>query len=140
MKILMMVSVFIISVFGLNSGAYACDCGSACSIGPYFISPKDGDVVSGDVHIKMGIKGMQVHPAGEVIQGTGHHHLIVDGAYVPENTTVGKDATHIHFGKGQTETTVKLKPGKHTLTLQFADGHHQSYGKIMSRTISITVQ
>ena len=140
LAIIALVSTFFIS----NIAQAACEhegaCSQSCSLGPHFISPKDGDVVSGDVHIKMGIKGMQVHPAGEVIQGTGHHHLIIDGAYVPENTTVPKDDTHIHFGKGQTETTVKLKPGKHTLTLQFADGHHQSYGKIMSRTISITVQ
>ena len=133
------------STFFINNIAQAaCEhegaCSQSCSLGPYFITPKDGDIVSGDVHIKMGIKGMKVHPAGELIEGTGHHHLIIDGAYVPENTTVPKDAKHIHFGKGQTETTIKLKPGKHTLTLQFADGHHQSYGKIMSRTINITVK
>jgi hypothetical protein len=125
---------------GTAACEYAGGCDKACRLGPYFITPQDGDVVSGDVHIKMGIKGMQVHQAGEIIEGTGHHHLIIDGAYIPGNTVVPKDATHIHFGKGQTETTVKLKPGKHTLTLQFADGHHQSYGKIMSRTISITVK
>ncbi len=114
--------------------------GKSCSIGPYFISPQDGDVVSGNVSIKMGIKGMRVHKAGELIEGTGHHHLIIDGGYVPENEVVPKDDKHIHFGGGQMETTIKLAPGKHTLTLQFADGHHQSYGKIMSKTIEITVK
>jgi hypothetical protein len=143
MKLWLVLTVFVGGLLFSNAAmAYEHDgaCTKACTLGPHFITPKDGDTVSGDVTIKMGIKGMQVHKAGEIIKGTGHHHLIIDGAYISENTVVPKDATHIHFGKGQTETTVKLKPGKHTLTLQFADGFHQSYGKIMSRTISITVK
>ena len=50
------------------------------------------------------------------------------------------DDTHIHFGKGQTETELKLAPGKHTLTMQFADGAHRSYGPDLSSTISVTVK
>ena len=115
-------------------------CSQSCTLGPQFISPKDGDTVASPLLIKMGIKGMKVHKSGDIIEGTGHHHLIIDGAYVAENEVVPADDQHIHFGKGQTETTIKLKPGKHTLTLQFADGHHQSYGKVMSRTIHITVK
>ena len=115
-------------------------CSQSCTLGPHFISPKDGDTVSSNFTVKMGIKGMKVHKAGDLIDGTGHHHLIIDGSSVAENEVVPADDKHIHFGKGQTETTVKLKPGKHTLTLQFADGHHQSYGKIMSHTIQVTVK
>lgn len=128
----------------LSSIAMACNQNGnndkSCTIGPYFISPLNGETVSGDITIKMGVHGLKVHPAGTLIDGTGHHHLIIDGKFVPENTTVPKDKTHMHFGKGQTETTLKLKPGKHHLTLQFADGFHQSYGKIMSSTIEINVK
>ena len=53
---------------------------------------------------------------------------------------VPADATHLHFGKGQTETMLKLTPGKHTLTLQFADGAHQSYGPDLSSTITVEVK
>jgi hypothetical protein len=53
---------------------------------------------------------------------------------------VGADATHIHFGKGQEETELELEPGEYTLTLQFADGFHRSYGEKMSTTIKITVE
>jgi len=88
----------------------------------------------------MGVRGMQVRPAGDIVEGAGHHHLIIDGAFVPKGGTVSKDATHRHFGKGQTEATIELSPGMHTLTLQFADGHHASYGKAMSETIHITVK
>jgi len=108
--------------------------------GPYFISPKNGETVSSTFTVVMGIEAMKVHKAGEIIEGTGHHHLIIDGAHVPEHKAVPADKQHIHFGKGQTETEVTLIPGKHTLTLQFANGIHQSYGKKMSTTIEVNVK
>ena len=82
---------------------------------------------------------MAIHPAGELVAKTGHHHLIVDGAPIPAGKMVPVDAKHIHFGKGQTETVLKLTPGLHTLTLQFADGAHGSYGPNLSSTIQVTV-
>ncbi|HKJ82812.1 MAG TPA: DUF4399 domain-containing protein [Mariprofundaceae bacterium] len=108
--------------------------------GVYFASPANGSSVGHKVKVVMGVVGMKVHHAGKVIKNTGHFHLIVDGAYVPKGQVVPKDATHMHFGKGQTETTITLPSGPHTLTLQFADGHHVSYGKVMSRTIHVTVR
>jgi len=133
-------TIFISSSMAQAACKHEGACSQSCTLGPHFISPKDGDTVSGEILVKMGIKGMKVHKAGDLIEGTGHHHLIIDGAYVAENEVIPADDNHIHFGKGQTETIINLKPGKHTLTLQFADGHHQSYGKIMSRTIHITVK
>jgi hypothetical protein len=46
----------------------------------------------------------------------------------------------LHFGKGQTETTLTLPPGKHTLELVFADYLHQSFDPpLHSKKITITV-
>lgn len=106
----------------------------------YFIEPSDGATVPQEFTVKMGEEGMAVKPAGTMEPGSGHHHLIVDGGPVPVGMVVPKDDTHLHFGKGQTETTLKLAPGKHTLTLQFADGAHQSFGPDMSQTITVTVK
>ncbi len=50
------------------------------------------------------------------------------------------NAQHIHFGGGQIETTLDLDAGNYSLTLQFADGLHQSYGEGMSKTINVTVR
>lgn len=108
--------------------------------GVMFLEPTDGATVPQEFSVKMGVEGMKVSPAGQLMDGTGHHHLIIDGQPVPKGTVVPADATHIHFGKGQTETTVKLTPGKHTLTLQFADGAHQSYGPDVSTTITVEVK
>ena len=102
-----------------------------------FTVPVDGATVRSPLHIKMAVQGMQVQPAGKVTDGAGHHHLIVDGGCIPAGQTVPKDATHRHFGKGQTEATLSLAPGAHTLTLQFANGAHASYGKQMCRTIRV---
>jgi len=116
----------------------ACSQGSASSV--EFVEPKDGATVSPAVHIVMAAHGMKIHKAGAVIEGTGHHHIIIDGSFVAKGEAVAKDATHKHFGKGQTETVLNLTPGDHTLTLQLADGHHQSYGKAMSQTITVHVK
>ena len=106
----------------------------------FFIEPKDGATVPQEFTVKFGLSGMKIAPAGKIVPGTGHHHLIIDGAASKKDEVVGMDATHLHFGKGQTETKLKLAPGKHTLTLQFADGAHRSYGEAMSATITVNVK
>lgn len=105
-----------------------------------FVEPADGAEVGTTFAVKMGVEGATVKPAGEVVAGTGHHHIIVDGEGVPAGTAVAKDETHIHYGDGSTETELTLEPGEHTLTLQFADGMHRSYGPDLSQTITITVK
>ena len=105
-----------------------------------FVTPQDGATVKSPFKVEMGIEGMTVMPAGEMKEHTGHHHLIIDGPAIASGEVVPKDETHMHFGKGQTSTEVTLKPGKHTLTLQFADGAHKSYGPDMSSTINVTVE
>lgn len=107
--------------------------------GVYFVFPKEGETVNNPVLVGFGVNGMEVEPAGQVKEGMGHHHIIIDGQYVESGTIVPADSTHIHFGKGQKETQLELTPGQHTLTMQFADGVHKSYGQAWSKTIEITV-
>ncbi|MFC1567737.1 DUF4399 domain-containing protein [Pseudomonadota bacterium] len=113
---------------------------SGCSDAVYFKGVSDGDTVSSPFAVKMSVCGMDVQKAGDVVEGAGHHHLIIDGDCIAKGETVPKDANHKHFGKGQTETTLNLEPGDHTLTLQFANGVHASYGEKLCKTIKITVE
>lgn len=107
----------------------------------FFRNLKNGQTVSSPVKVEMGTEVIKVDTAGVIKPGYGHHHLLVDaGDSTAAGVVVGKDSTHIHFGKGQIETTLPLTPGKHTLTLQFADGIHRSYGGKLSNTIQITVK
>ena len=101
---------------------------------------QDGAIVSSPFTVNMVAEGIAVHPAGEYTEGTGHHHIIVDDATASIGVVVPADETHIHFGGGQTETELELAPGSHTLTLQFADGLHRSYGEQLSATIQIEVE
>lgn len=109
----------------------------------FFTNIKEGDKLKSPLIVKFGVKGMNVESAEKgVNKDNGHHHLLVDtvtsiaaGALIPmiENKI-------LHFGKGQTETTLELKPGKHTLTLQFGNGIHASFGSRMAKTVHITIQ
>ena len=105
-----------------------------------FGEPAEGAKLKSPVKIVMVVKGMEVKPAGELIEGAGHHHIIVDSEPVKLGEAVPADEKHIHFGKGQTETELELEPGEHTLQLQFADGMHRSYGEAMTTQITIVVE
>lgn len=109
----------------------------------FFIQPNEGAEISSPVHLVFGVSGLKIKAAGENIddKSAGHHHLIIDGDSIMEGQVIPPTTTTtIHYGKGQTEATLELPPGKHKLTLQFADGAHRSYGKDLSATISITIK
>lgn len=107
--------------------------------GVFFVNLKDGDVVTSPFIVEMGVEGMEVEPAGEAHQNKGHHHILIGEQFTPVKLVVAADSTHIHFGKGQTETELSLATGKHVIALQFANGFHQSYGEKMSTAIEIEV-
>jgi hypothetical protein len=104
------------------------------------LSPADGATVASPFKVRFGVDGMAVAPAGELEQGTGHHHLLIGSGPVVAGQVVPADDRHLHFGKGQTETEVTLAPGTYRLTAQFADGAHRSYGPALSHTITVTVK
>jgi len=107
----------------------------------FFKNLKNGQTVSSPLKVEMGIEGLKLDTAGAIVSGSGHHHLLIDaGDSIPAGTVVPKDSTHLHFGKAQSSTEVKLTPGKHVLTLQFADGIHRSYGSQLATTINVTVK
>jgi hypothetical protein len=107
----------------------------------YIVSPKDGATVKGPVTVVFGLKGMGIAPAGIKLDGTGHHHLLVDSD-VPADLSQPLPATEkvLHFGKGQTETSLPLAPGKHTLQLVLADSLHIPHDPaVISKKVTITV-
>lgn len=108
----------------------------------YIISPKNGATVGENVTVQFGLKGMGVAPAGVDKPMTGHHHLLVDVSELPAaGQPIPKDTTHIHFGGGQTETTLTLKPGTHTLQLEMGDQNHIPFDPaLVSKKITIHVK
>ncbi|HEV2227802.1 MAG TPA: DUF4399 domain-containing protein [Steroidobacteraceae bacterium] len=109
----------------------------------YIISPKDGARVKSPVLVQFGLKDkMGVAPAGVKFDNSGHHHLLID-TDAPANMGAPLPATDNirHFGKGQTETSLTLSPGTHTLQLLFADQSHIPHDPpVISKKITITVE
>jgi Domain of unknown function (DUF4399) len=110
----------------------------------YFISPKNGDTITGPVSVVMGLKGLGIAPAGIEKEKTGHHHILID-ADAPKGddllNPLQADDNYKHFGGGQTETSLTLKPGTHTLQLIMGDHNHVPYNlPLISDKITITVK
>ena len=108
----------------------------------YIISPKTGAKVKSPVLVQFGLKGMGIAPAGVKFENSGHHHLLID-TDAPANMGAPLPATDNlkHFGKGQTETSLTLTPGKHTLQLLLADQNHIPHDPpVISKKITITVE
>jgi len=106
----------------------------------YFLAPLDGETTSSPVTVKFGLEGMGIAPAGMVFESSGHHHLLIDAPLPALDATIPADQHHVHFGKGQTETTIELPPGKHTLQLLLGDHLHIPHSPpVVSEKITITV-
>jgi Domain of unknown function (DUF4399) len=105
-------------------------------------SPKNGATVGQDVTVKFGVKGIALKPAGDVTPGSGHHHLLIDGKELPAlDAPIPNDATHKHYGKAQTEDTIHLEPGTHTLQLDFGDAAHRQFDPpLVSKKITVHVK
>ncbi|MFK7939784.1 MAG: DUF4399 domain-containing protein [Roseovarius sp.] len=115
----------------------------------YFINLSDGDTVSSPVTINFGLKGMGVAPAGTEKDNTGHHHILINRASFGEaesdteakETGLPADDNHKHFGGGQTEVTLDLPAGTHTLQLVLGDLYHVPHTPpVMTEVITITVE
>ena len=115
----------------------------------YFVQPSDGDTVTSPVTIVFGLSGMGVAPAGTEKENTGHHHLLIDRPLLGQgedgadelSNGLPSDANHMHFGGGQTEVTLDLAPGPHTLQLVLGDAGHVPHSPpVVSEVITITVE
>jgi hypothetical protein len=107
----------------------------------YFVNLKNGDVVTSPLLIQFGLRGLGVAPAGVEKENTGHHHLLIDVAEIDVNNALPMTDTIRHFGGGQTEVRVELKPGTHTLQLLLADHNHiPHHPAVISERITVSVK
>ena len=108
----------------------------------YIVSPKDGAKVKSPVTVVFGLKGMGIAPAGIKFDNSGHHHLLIDSDLPADlSLPLAANEKSVHFGKGQTETSLTLPPGKHTLQLVLGDSLHIPHEPpVVSKKITITVE
>lgn len=107
----------------------------------YFVNLKNGDAVSSPLLVQFGLRGIGVAPAGIEKENTGHHHLLIDVTEIDANGALPMTDNIRHFGGGQTEVRVDLKPGTHTLQLLLADHNHiPHHPVVISERITVTVK
>ena len=107
----------------------------------YFINLKDGDVVENPIFIQFGLSGKGVAPAGVDKENTGHHHLLIDVEVIDFYMPIPSSKNHLHFGGGQTETSIELTPGEHELQLVLGDLYHiPQFPPVTSKKIKILVK
>tara|TARA_Y100000741_G_scaffold202839_1_gene154209 strand:+ start:226 stop:624 length:399 start_codon:yes stop_codon:yes gene_type:complete len=107
----------------------------------YFINLKDGDKVENPIFIQFGLSGKGVAPAGVNNENTGHHHLLIDVEAIDFSKPIPSSKNHLHFGGGQTETSIELTAGEHELQLVLGDLYHVPHSPpITSKKIKILVK
>jgi len=131
--------------------AFALACSSMLSASEaqvYVVNLENGASVSSPVTVVFGLSGKGVAPAGVEKEGTGHHHVLLnrapfgegeEDAWIAENG-IPTDDNHLHFGGGQTEVTLDLPAGQHSIQLLLGDHNHVPHDPVVvSEVITITV-
>ena len=141
MSMVLMNKIFITGFLFIISFMQADECVLEPNASVYFISPEDNYVSkSSEVKVVFGIKSFDILPAGVIGCNSGHHHLVINAELPNLARPIPSSENYIHFGKGQTETTIILKSGKHTLQLLVGDYAHIPHkNPIFSKKITIEV-
>ena len=106
----------------------------------YFINLQDGDEVKSPFLVQFGLSGKGVAPAGIDVPNTGHHHLLINVDEIDYTLPIPASKQHLHFGLGQTETTLDLIPGEYKLQLVLGDKYHIPHiPPLVSKSIKVKV-
>jgi hypothetical protein len=141
MKHKQILKVFALILFALALAACGSSGGDEPEARVFFTNINDGDTVDSPVTVQWSAESFTIEPAGEVKAGAGHLHIMVNADCIASGQIVPADDNHLHYGKAQTEATLELTPGEHTLCLQAANGVHTALaGDGLVQVITITVR
>tara|TARA_Y100000768_G_scaffold156766_1_gene117013 strand:+ start:393 stop:782 length:390 start_codon:yes stop_codon:yes gene_type:complete len=106
----------------------------------YFINLQNGDMLKSPFLVQFGLSGKGVAPAGVEAPNTGHHHLLINIDELDFKMPIPSSKQHLHFGMGQTETTLDLSAGKYKLQLVLGNKYHIPHNPpLVSEVIEVTV-
>jgi hypothetical protein len=111
----------------------------------FFVDLQDGAVVHSPFKVHFGIEGFGITPAGttgKIRHRAGHFHLLVDLDQPPDlDNPIPRDSQHLHFDQGETDATLTLPPGRHSLQLLLGDEAHEPHDPpLISQKITLTVE
>ncbi|MEM7331637.1 MAG: DUF4399 domain-containing protein [Chloroflexota bacterium] len=102
------------------------------------LRPSDGATVKSPVSFSMSAVNYTIEEAGDVNEGAGHFHIIVDHGCVTPGEIVPATEGYNHYGKAQFQAELELEPGDYDICLQVGDGAHAATN--ITYEISITVE
>tara|TARA_B100000579_G_scaffold335304_1_gene285971 strand:- start:103 stop:492 length:390 start_codon:yes stop_codon:yes gene_type:complete len=106
----------------------------------YFINLQNGDMLKSPFLVQFGLSGKGVAPAGVEAPNTGHHHLLINIDELDFTMPIPSSKQHLHFGMGQTETTLDLSAGKYKLQLVLGNKYHIPHNPpLVSEVIEVTI-
>ena len=108
----------------------------------FIIEPLNGTRTTSPVTIKFGVRNMTIAKAGDPTEFSGHHHLLINLDELPAlNKPLPATEQIIHFGGAQTETTIALASGQHSLQLLLGNYLHIPHNTpVLSEKISIIIE
>jgi len=105
----------------------------------HFTNLEDGASIETPFLLKFGLTGMGLAPITKAQPHTGHHHLLINRELPLDfDKPLPFNDQYMHFGKGQMETVLKLKPGTYSLRLVLADNRHVP-NFVYSKPLKVTV-
>ncbi len=122
-------------------------CGGEGGDGPIgtvsITSPAQGSEVQGPaVTVQLSVAGFELRPAGDLTEGTGHHHLYLDADVTdPREPVPTLPESVIHMGDASSSYTFEnVSPGEHRIIAVVADGVHVPLQPWVVDTVTFTVR
>jgi hypothetical protein len=132
-------TVFICWLFVLAGVAMA---QSATGGVPTILEPKNGETVTSPVTIRVGRSDGSVTGADRSADSHGAHlHMIIDAPLPVAGKMIPMDSHHIHLMHGETQKTIPLAVGKHTIQLiEGSASHVAAADALRSDPVTFTVK
>jgi len=105
------------------------------------VTPMNGAQISG-TQINVNLSStVNILPAGDLTDGSGHHHLYLNAELTPADQPVPTvPGSIIHMGDASTSYTFEgVEPGEYTLIAVVADGIHMPLQPWVVDTVTFTV-
>lgn len=105
------------------------------------VTPMNGALINGDEISVTLSSTVQILPAGDMTEGTGHHHLYLNADLTPAGQPVPTvPGSIIHMGDASAAYTFSdVEPGEYRLIAVVADGAHMPLQPWVVDTVTFTV-